>query len=54
MQVEKKQLTTTGYKWILIMVLLAALMIAVFIYYNRKIKTINNELQRISLVNGEW
>ena len=43
----------TGFKWILFILLLAALMIAVFIYYNRRIKIINDELNRISMVSGE-
>jgi hypothetical protein len=49
----KTPLKYTGYKWILLMLLLAALIIAVFIYYNRRIKIINDELKRISMMSGE-
>jgi hypothetical protein len=34
------------------MLLLAALIVVVFVYYNRRIKIITNELKRISLVMG--
>jgi hypothetical protein len=43
-----------GYKWILIMLLLAALMVVVFIYYNRRIKILNDELQRISMMSQTY
>jgi hypothetical protein len=50
----KAPLKKTGYKWILIMLLLAALMVAVFIYYNRRIKILNDELQRISMMSQTY
>ena len=34
------------------MLLLAALIVVVFIYYNRRIKNIDDELQRISMMSG--
>jgi hypothetical protein len=38
----------SGYKWLFVMLLLAALMIAVIIYYNRRIKIINDKLKESS------
>jgi len=50
---KKKFLNYPGYKWILILLFLIMLIIAVFIYYNRRIKIIDNELNRISLYRSD-
>jgi hypothetical protein len=42
---KKNFLKDEGYKWFLVMLLLVALMIAVMIYYNRRIKIINDKLK---------
>jgi hypothetical protein len=40
-----------GFNWLLVMLLLTALIIAVMIYYNKRINIINNKLKETSAVS---